>query len=341
MKIIDAHTHVFDAANTGHVLLETADAFGFDAINVLSIPAHNITQNIQCAYMKHQSPTRIFAFGGLDYESGRDYVTQAQAIVDMGFDGFKMLEGKPTVRKELQKPLNAPEYDAFYEFVAASGLPLLIHVADPSEFWDIDRIPKWALKRGYFCDETFVPFETLITEAEDVAKKHPNLKLIFAHFFFMSDNIKRAEYFFETYPNVHFDITSGTEMYFNFSKDADAWRAFFTRYADRIVFGTDSFDSQKPTDIDERDGILRMEKRFLTTADSFTEFHNDVKGINLDNAALEQIFYKNFERLAGTGTKPLLPRPLNTARVHKEIETLMAIASEEDKAELKVLAEGM
>ncbi len=116
MKIIDAHVHINNTAGNHEPLYGLAKRLGYDKIVLMSIPAHNPLQNIHNARCKLNHPGNTYAFGGLEYITGRDFRAQAENIYAMGFDGVKMLEGKPTTRRQLNLPLDDPAYDGFYSF---------------------------------------------------------------------------------------------------------------------------------------------------------------------------------------------------------------------------------
>ncbi len=58
----------------------------------------------------------------------------------MGFDGVKMMEGKPNRRKLLARRLDDPIFDGYYRFAEENGVPLTLHLADPAYFWDLSLI---------------------------------------------------------------------------------------------------------------------------------------------------------------------------------------------------------
>ena len=132
--------------------------------------------------------------------------------------------------------------------------------------------------------------------------KHPRLRVTFAHFFFLSNHIEEATRVLETYPNVHFDLTPGWEMFLGFSKDIDAWQAFFEKYADRILFGTDC------NDIKDFNPQIYQLVRMAISHDK-TEFkmpaYRDyyIKGLDLSEAALAKITYQNYVRFVGEPKK--------------------------------------
>lgn len=319
MTIIDAHTHIIDAENDQAPLYALAKSLDYRALNVLSLQCCGLTlQNLLCAACKLAHPDMTYAFGGLDYETGRDYLSQAKNLREMGFDGIKMLEAKPTTRKLLNRSLDDPSYDAYYYYLEETGFPVLFHVADPGTFWDWEKIPKWAKDEGWFYDESYVPYAQYYTEVDNMLRKHPRLNAVFAHFFFLSGDPARAQRFLDEHPGVYIDITAGIEMYEDFSKDPAFWRAFFIKNQSRIIFGTDSTD-EAPAQNNAEDekvalnGYGAMEIAFLTQNREIEIFGMKLHGLGLPEDAQARIFSENFLQYVGGD-----PRALNRDALKNE-----------------------
>ncbi|HET60206.1 MAG TPA: hypothetical protein ENN32_07550, partial [Chloroflexi bacterium] len=171
-------------------------------------------------------------------------------------------------------------------------------------------------------------------EVLNVMERHPNLSVIFAHFFFLSAQLERLGGYLDRYPNMHVDLTPGVEMYHNFAKQPEKAREFFIRYQDRIVFGTDLDESAlfvsdegaaHSNDSDVRIHLIRL---FLETEGAFApessaallgEFEKPFQGIHLPQEVLEKIYHKNFEKLAGKQ-----PRALQRKAIASECQRLLA-----------------
>jgi hypothetical protein len=121
----------------------------------------------------------------------------------------------------------------------------------------------------------------------------------------LSADIKRAGDFLEQWKNVGFDITPGSEMYFNFSRQATAWRFFFIRYQDRILFGTDNF-GVSPAGVSR--GNIGVIRRFLEGKGEFAAWGGKLQGLNLPQQVLKKIYHENFIQYAGK-----IPKKLNLA----------------------------
>ena len=136
---------------------------------------------------------------------------------------------------------------------------------------------------------------------DTILARNPNLKLTLAHFYFLSLDLPRAGRFLDAHPSVCFDLAPHMSMYTDFSRSPAETRAFFLRYQDRIVFGTDidtralargaqAFMRYIPWLIRS---LLECDGPFTTPAGLV--FH----GLGLPLDVLEKIYRGNFERLYG------------------------------------------
>jgi predicted TIM-barrel fold metal-dependent hydrolase len=332
-QIIDCHIHIRGTLNSIANMVDVMEGCGLSGMNVLSAASQggdNITQNVVAMLFKALYPGRIYGFGALQYALPGDsvdhppFAEQARRLVEMGADGMKMGEGKPTLRKAIGHALDDPVYDAYYAYCEAEAIPILYHVADPPDLWDPKRVPEWARRRGWFYgDGTYPALETLYDEVDGILVKFPTLHIILAHFYFMSSDIERAARMLETWPNVSFDLTPGGDMYVNFSKDPAKWREFFVTYQDRILFGTDNSGGNRRPNPDrvpmarERIGAVR---RFLETDDAFPAWGTTVQGIELKWDILDKIYRTNFTRYVGDQ-----PKALDIGRVIEEGERVLGL----------------
>ncbi|MDR0456822.1 MAG: amidohydrolase [Treponema sp.] len=334
MKIIDAHTHINRPEEGSPNLYALLKKLGIDKVNTASLQCANPTQNTAVALGKVKHPGITYAFAGLDHVTGRDFLTQVKQYYAAGYDGMKMLEGKPTTRKALKLALDDPSLDPFYSFLEEKQFPMVMHVADPPAFWDREKIPGWAVEKGWFYDESFVPYSRYYDEIGNMLAKHPKLRAIFAHFFFLSDQSGRAQKFLDDHPSVFIDVTAGIEMYENFSKDPVFWRSFFIKNSGRIIYGTDATDNE----IKNRDegvalnGHGSMELEFLRTDHVFTHYGMTLRGIGLPDDAQEKILYSNFTGLVGEE-----PKKMDIGAVLKETAYLRDFIK--DAADLRRLDE--
>lgn len=325
-SIIDAHVHVRpnrrqDIADIVNMLEDA----GYRAINMLGMTSFNPeygANNLSCLLLKKQFPGKVYAFGSLHYpdngvDPDADPKAYAQFLMEAGFDGIKMLEGKPAVRRRTDIPLNDKYYDSFYDWLEENSIPILFHVNDPANFWDRDTVPPLAVERGdFYGDGTCPSKEEIYGEAEAILKAHPNLKVIWAHFYFLSEEFERAGSFLDTWPNSLFDITPGPEMFFDFSQNPKKWKGFFEKYHDRIIFGTDNYNPQW------KNRVNGMTEFLETDNPAIPFFGKTIHGIALSDAILKDIYVNNFMRFMNDRT----PQPVNLSMWEEECALVKKIA---------------
>lgn len=303
----DCHVHVVNGGvEELRALAESQKAYGYTASCFLSVEGMNdAAQNALAILFKLLDPSH-YAFGGLHYRFAYDFAEELRELWDLGLDGMKMIENKPTERKRLGFAQDDERYDAMYALAEELGVPFLIHVADPREFWDPERIPGWAAEAGYgYTDGSFPSFGQLIGESVHMLEKHPKLRACFAHWFFLSDDEPSLRKLMERFPNLWLDNTAGTEMYYNFSAAPALWKRFFLDFQSRILYGTDNCNRTDDADRAVGDTLNALEKRFLTEDGRFPLWDGTIQGMGLTGAALEGIVSGNFKRFAGPEPRPL------------------------------------
>ena len=258
-KVYDIHIHYsFDIP-----LQETVDIFKeeFEATQTekycfMSLPHHakngvvdfDEVQNIKGLYLKWAFQPNAYAFAGLVHPKShldekavaQVLLLQAKQYLSVGFDGIKMLEGYPSLVKAWNLPVDSPIYDDFYRFMEENGYPILMHIANPKENWDISTASPYAIESGRVYDSSYPSKEELTAQVFRVMDKFPKLKFILAHFGFMSYDIDEAERYL-SYPNTLLDITPGGEQLINMQKEWEKWLPFWNKYQDRILYGTDFY----------------------------------------------------------------------------------------------------
>lgn len=320
--ICDMHMHPHVKAPLDEsvgIYNDILEHFNYEKIVLQALPFYVPINNYETLYFKAQDE-RIYAnLGRIHNFDARDtkeyYEEQVKAMYAMGCDGFKLYEGKPEYRKVFGRSLCDPTLDPFYEFCEEKALPLVMHFGDPREFWDINKIPKWALERGWLYDESFVHFDALQKEVEGILEKFPKLKLILAHFFFVSDDIDYADKFMQKWENVSFDLTPGTEMFFNFEAKPDEWKKFFIKYSDRIMYGSDIYNwHREGKTIEEKySHAVNLVRSFLEYKEPFVDkwtTRTFEHPFGFSDDMLDKLYHDNF--IAQFGSKP---RPIDGERI--------------------------
>jgi len=320
--VLDAHVHCSLQTDSDY-LADFLEKTNTDMANIVAC-SHSkaITMTPMALKMKSKYPDRFFVFTAPDVTGYKDhaddlglyFANYCNDMMSRGCDGVKLLEGKPQMRKAYPIPdFDLPVWEAFFAWAEESGTPILWHVNDPEEFWDYKTAPSFAVSQGWLYDDTYPNNEDQYRQVLAVLERHPRLKIDFAHFFFMSAQLERLAAILDKYQNVMIDITPGIEMYENFSKDRAKALAFFEKYHDRIIYGTDIGGRcvlmGEDKVFDEAENLRRPEIVRI-----FLEYDGDVlvesdghyivgrepfvmKCLGLNDEVLDEILSRNFLRL--------------------------------------------
>lgn len=333
--VVDGHIH-FDSVRRHQRLIADMDRTGAEQFCALVIERFDASPGVfkqaEAIWLKLREPRRAFVFGGLDYtglygdlrgEPEVPLIEQVQTLRAIGFDGLKLISGKPNVRQAVGRPLDDPAFDAMFHWAEETHFPVLWHVSDPPEFWDKNRVPIWAREKGWWYDESVPPQLQIEAEITAMLNRYPSLNLILPHFFFLSDRLDEAAALLEKHPTFNLDLAPGVEMLHNFTSDRPRARDFFVQFASQIVFGTDIGLMEHCSSPDR--GL--MVRRFLETDDVFPvpddpamtpDDRPDLQGLKLPPDVIEQIESRNFHRIVG-GTSP---RPLDRLAAREAVRAL-------------------
>lgn len=184
-----------------------------------------------------------------------------------------------------------PDLDPLWAAFARLDVPAFIHTAEPQEFFQpLDFTNERWLELSLFAERRNnqpgrVTFEQLITERNNVFRKHPKTRFVAAHFGWHANDLARAAKMLDEFPNV--TIEAGAILY-DLGRQPRAAREFFVKYADRIMFGKDSFQPNE----------YPYYWRVFETADEYFDYYRDyhafwkLYGLALPDDVLKKVYYK-------------------------------------------------
>jgi len=185
-----------------------------------------------------------------------------------------------------------PERDAIWATCGRLGVPVLIHTAEPQEFFEpIDvRNERW-LELALFSDRRypaaeFPRFEELLAERDRMFRKHTATTFIAAHFGYRANDLAKAQAMIDTMPNVHLEVAA---ILAELGRQPRAARAFFVKNQDRVLFGKDSFQPDE----------FPYYWRTFETADEYFDYYRDyhafwkLYGMDLPDEVLKKLYYRN------------------------------------------------
>jgi predicted TIM-barrel fold metal-dependent hydrolase len=245
-------------------------------------------------------------FAGLDLRnvgpgSGARIAAQLEADVRAGALGVGEI-GKGfglSLRKAdgTRLTLDDPELDPVWETAARLGIPVLIHVADPAEFFEpVDyQNERWlelALfsNRRYQDRARFPSFEALMGERDRLLARHPRTIWVLAHLGWHANDLARLGRMLDSMPNLYAEV--GAILY-DLGRQPRAAREFFLEYQDRLLFGKDAFQP------DEYPYYWRVFETFDEYFDYYRDYHAFWKlyGLGLPDSVLKKVYYQNALKL--------------------------------------------
>ncbi len=299
-KSVENYRHIIDFFNVNKFLILAMNEATFEI---------NDANNIETIYYKDVFPNRCYAYAsfshkGEDWESEDGLLNQVKRFEKLGFDGIKMLEGKPELRfrEEIARPLNDERYVRAFKYCEEKGIPMLIHCGN--------------FKSPYTLQ--------LADELEDLMNKCPCLRVTMAHFANLSHNYDKLCEMMESHPNLTIDLAIGGDFIKLFGDDQELWKPFLIKYQDRILNGTDTYN-QFFTDEDEANDVgIRFEivRNLFEAKEPFTSLAHGTALLapmhDFPQSVVEKFYRTNFINLLGES-----PKKTNRAEVLAYAEEIL------------------
>lgn len=272
-------------------------------------------------HFKAAAPDRFRIFGGVNWaawpEHGDRFGEWAAARfrdqVRRGAEGLKVWKHFGLSVRDHKGALVAVDdtrLDPTWQTAGELRLPVMIHVADPVAFFDpLDaRNERWEELHAHpdwqFPSPPFPAFMAILNGLANLVTRHPNTTFIGAHVGGYAENLGWVGDLLDRCPNFYVDISARIG---ELGRQPYTARRFFIRYADRILFGTDS-----GLDLD----TYRLYFRFLETDDEYFNYNTgdvplqgrwQVYGLYLPDTVLEKVYFRNAERvILKSGRKDIL-----------------------------------
>lgn len=196
---------------------------------------------------------RVINFANVDWQGCCDAAWAAReaqrlevAVGQHGFAGLKISKALGLgVRDQAGRlvAVDDPRLDPLWAAAARLQIPVSIHIADPRAFWlpptpDNERYAELSVHPGWSWYQRGVPsWEALLDAGERLFARHPATRFVAVHFGNAAEDLGRVSAMLSRLPNVWIDISARVGE-FGRHPPAEV-RAFFERFADRILFGTD------------------------------------------------------------------------------------------------------
>ena len=257
------------------------------------------------AVMKARYPNRFAVFANLSYDDlntpgyGKRAAARLEQDVRNGAQGLKIFKNYGMDLKYANGErvrVDDPEFDPVWEKCAELKIPVLIHVAEPSAFfdpWDYHN-ERWQELREFpqraRPPSKYPPFETLVAERNRMFAKHPRTNFIAAHLAFHGNDLARLGKLFDSHPNVFVDIAA---VLAELGRQPYSAHDFLVKYQDRVLMGKDIYDVNE----------YKWYFRALETRDEYFEYYRKrhafwrIYGFQVPDEVLKKIYYENALKL--------------------------------------------
>ncbi len=327
---IDVHTHI--SPDGIERALHLMDEWGIDgAVNLSGMHPGPPRQALETQLAAAAgSAGRIAVFTTPDFrlvrlrpDYGRAMAAQLEEAHRLGAIGLKITKGLglgypgPDGRHLLA--IDDRGLDPLFEAAGALGMPVAIHIGDPKAFWrpatpenerwdELQAHPEWS-----FAGPEVPAWQALYDAFERRVARHPKTTFIAVHFGNDPEDPANVGRMLDKYPNFFIDTAARIPEIGR--HPADQMRAFFIKYQDRILFGTDtgvgaeddqmmygSTGSSVPTRADEV-RFFTATWRYFETSDRQFESPTPIQGrwkidgIGLPEPVLRKIYFENAVRI--------------------------------------------
>ena len=323
--IIDAHTHIAPSGLTRLARIMNDSGLAL-VVNVSGGSAGAGLEN--SIEMQRRLPAMVH-FYNPDWRAAnsagfglREAAGLEAAVVKVGFKGLKIekLLGLGLIDGKGERiPVDWPELDPLWRKAGELGVPVAIHTGDPKAFWqpptpDNERYAELSVHPGWsFADPIFPSRETLLAERDRVIARHPGTTFICVHFGNNPEDLAYVAALLDKHANVVIDIAARLGEIGR--HPAEEVRAFFIKYKERILFGTDlgvggrglmlGSSGAEPQTMAEVAPFYRAHFRFFEGKERGIPHPTPIQGdwtidaIDLPDEVLEHLYFKNAEDLLG------------------------------------------
>jgi predicted TIM-barrel fold metal-dependent hydrolase len=182
-------------------------------------------------------------------------------------------------------------FDPLWDEAGVLGVPVFVHIAEPAAFYepadernDLRRSANWSLY-----GKGTPGYAEMVAKFERVLQRHPRTRFVSVHAFNLANDLGAVSRLLDRHPNV--DVDFAARMW-ELARQPFSARRFFSKYADRILFGTDN---------DPNASMYLAHVRQLETQDEWfwpadAEWWRGY-GMGLPDGVLRKIYAANAERL--------------------------------------------
>ncbi|MBN9385842.1 MAG: amidohydrolase family protein [Chitinophagaceae bacterium] len=207
--------------------------------------------------------------------------------------------------------IDDPVFDPIFNYLEQHDIPVIGHIGEPKNCWlPLDQMTT-NNDRSYFTvhpeyhmflHPEYPSYDTIIRSRDHLLEKHPRLRFIGAHLGSMEWSVDEIAKRLDKFPLMSVEPAERLgQIQYQSIQDWEKVRAFFIKYQDRIMYGTDIEDNNS---LDHAAAARHAHElwlrdwRYLTSADSLESpyVNGKFKGLHLPKTVIDKIYYDNAQR---------------------------------------------
>lgn len=258
IKKIDIHTHI---SSDAVYLREVMDKLNLKFFTICNKGLYVERMNFQVNAAKQfcNKYPRYYAWCttfDLTRKNEPDWIDQVKMHLKNSFDnGAVAVKVWKDVGLEIMNPdgefiqIDDPMFNPIFDYIEQEGKTLFYHIADPIQDWMPLPVEPDGKPQRHLRDKSGKPsYFEIIAAGDNMLAKHPNLKFVGCHFGSIDFDLDELAKRFDKYPNLAVDACGRTRTRYLIGQERGKVRAFFIKYQDRILYGSDISGGMIPSD---------------------------------------------------------------------------------------------
>lgn len=318
---IDAHLHLHGSSQEAWLALARKDNFRALTINVDYPDFPPLAQQRRVAsVLAHQHPEQVAWAATFSTDGFERPEWSAATLKDLdgaladGAVGVKVWKNIGMSLRDGQGKLvmiDDARFDAVFNGLAQRGVMVLGHQGEPHNCWlpieqmtvNNDREYFAAHPAYHMYKHPEMPsYEQQMAARDRLLDKHPTLRFTGVHLASLEWDVARLAHFLDAHPGVNVDVAARIgQLQYQSQRNLERVRAFFIKYQDRLMYGSDLAQSAEQDDagfVADMDQVWRRDWRYFVTTDRFKvpELDQPVRGLALPRVVVDKLYRINAEK---------------------------------------------
>jgi predicted TIM-barrel fold metal-dependent hydrolase len=308
---IDAHVHI-NTFEPDFITLATREGFRLMTLVTRSAPQEHIDRAFSWASLQQNSFPETVSFAttiSMENWSDPDWqqvtIERLRQDFENGAIAVKLWKDIGMTFRDSDSSfimIDNPRFDPILEFIAQQHKPVVAHLGEPRNCWLPIESMTVPGDSSYFTNNpqyhmylhpNYPSYDDQINARDNMLAKHPDLAFVGAHLGSLEWSVGELAERLDRFPNMAVDMAA--RIVHLQVQDRDTVRAFFIRYQDRLLYGTDAVVSESTDALEWIAETWHRDWLYFTTDDLLIspDVRNSYVGLKLPASVLRKIYFQN------------------------------------------------